>query len=291
MLISRSTLLHLRFPFSFFLMPIFCFAVAVSHPSDYWLVLWVFLILHVLVYPASNGFNSFYDKDEESIGGLEKPPPVSTELLYVSLLLDLLATLCGFLINFWFGLGIIMYGLASKAYSYEGTRLKKYPIAGWLVVVFFQGAFTVWLTYQGIMNDVNGWLSFSNPKISYAGLLSTWMLLGSYPMTQVYQHAEDSKRGDRTLSIMLGIRGTFLFTLSVFGLAGIGYFLFFWHYYHLYWAMGFLGALFPVVIYFMLWFLRVLKDERNADFRSTMRLNLISALCLNIFFCLLAWWQ
>ena len=125
-MIQKSTILHLRIPFSFYLMPVFCFATAVAQPDDWMKVFGVFVILHLLVYPASNGYNSYYDKDEESIGGLEKPPPVDKELLYVSLVLDALAVLLSLFISYWFALGIFIYGMVSNEYSYDKTRLKKF---------------------------------------------------------------------------------------------------------------------------------------------------------------------
>ncbi len=44
------------------------------------------------------------------------------------------------------------------------------------------------------------------------GILCTLVLWANYPMTQIYQHDEDFKRGDITLSYRLGIKGTFVFT-------------------------------------------------------------------------------
>jgi 1,4-dihydroxy-2-naphthoate octaprenyltransferase len=265
-------------------MPVFCFGVAVTQPTDWGRVLAVFCILHLLVYPASNGFNSYYDRDEGSIGGLKNPPKVKTDLLYASLFLDLIATVWGFLIHFWFGIGIFLYGLVSKAYSYDKIRLKKYPFTSWLIIGFFQGAFTLWLTYRGVTDCTCAGLGVWNEHVAGAALLSSWMLLGSYPMTQVYQHAEDSRRGDRTLSLLLGIRGTFVFTLLLFSSAGAGYFFYFWHYYSFTWAVIFESSLLPVVLYFLRWFYRVWVDTSQADFQSTMRLNLISAVCMNGFF-------
>jgi 4-hydroxybenzoate polyprenyltransferase len=281
-MLHKSTILHLRIPFSFFLMPVFCFAVSVAHPSDWFRTTLAFFIIHFLIYPASNGYNSYYDKDEDSIGGLEKPPPVSQELLYTTLIMDLLGVLLGLLVSFWFSVGLILYGLASKAYSYDKIRLKKYPIISWLVIGFFQGFFTFVLVYQGVLNgDLKDLLL---PKIWFAGTLSSLMLLGSYPMTQVYQHQEDARRGDLTLSRLLGIRGTFLFTMVVFGSVGGLYFLYFWRFYT--WQVGlvFEISLLPVVAYFMFWFYQVWQNELNANFKSTMRLNLISAICMNLFF-------
>jgi 4-hydroxybenzoate polyprenyltransferase len=281
-MLSKSTILHLRIPFSFFLLPVFCFAVSVAHPTDWYRAIWAFFIIHFLIYPASNGYNSYYDKDEDSIGGLENPPPVSRELLYTTLIMDGIAILLGLLVSFWFSVGLVLYGLASKAYSYDKIRLKKYPIISWLVIGFFQGFFTFLMVYQGVLIcDLSELLQ---PKVWLAGTLSSLMLLGSYPMTQVYQHQEDARRGDLTLSRLLGIRGTFLFTMLVFGTVGGLYFLYFWQFYT--WQIGLIFelSLLPVVAYFMLWFYRVWQNEVNANFKSTMRLNLISAICMNLFF-------
>lgn len=281
-MLSKSTLLHLRIPFSFFLMPVFCFAVAIAQSENYFDVFLIFFIIHFLLYPASNGYNSYYDKDEDSIGGLENPPPVSKELFYTAWALDILAILLSFLIGLWFVLAIFIYGLVSKAYSHDKIRLKKFPILSWLVIGFFQGAFTFWMVYQGSTHQPLSIIGVE--KVLYAGILSSWLLWGSYPMTQVYQHAEDARRGDLTLSRMLGIRGTFIFTLLVFSSSGIGYGLYFWYFFGVWYSLTFGICLLPVVIYFLSWAFRVWQNENQADFKSTMRLNLISAICMNLFF-------
>lgn len=280
---KKSTFIHLRFPFSFFLMPVFLFALSVSGVGLNWQVALVFFILHFLVYPASNGYNSYYDKDEESIGGIEHPPQVSDELWWVALGLDALAVALSFLINWVFAGAVLLYSLVSRAYSYDKIRLKKYPYLSWLTIGIFQGAFTLLMVCWGVQ-AVPSWQIFSEPPIWQAALLSTCMLLGSYPMTQVYQHQEDGRRGDRTLSLLLGIRGTFLFTASIFGAVSVAYFFYFWRYEGFYWAVGFELALLPVLVYFFSWFYAVWKEASRANFKSTMRLNLISAVCLNSFF-------
>jgi hypothetical protein len=147
---DKSVLLHLRIPFSFFLMPVFCFALSQSPHPDVWLTIGVFLILHLFLYPASNAYNSFYDKDEGSIGGLEHPPPVSKNLLYAAWTFDVAALLLGALIGWSFVLALLTYGMVSKAYSYDKIRLKKYPVLSWLVVGLFQGAFTYLMVFQAI---------------------------------------------------------------------------------------------------------------------------------------------
>lgn len=280
---SRSAWLHLRIPFSFFLMPVYIFALGISPNFTESRLLWSFVIIHLFLYPASNGFNSYFDKDEKSIGGLKNPPPVNKGLYYLSLLFDGVALVLGFIkISLLFAVMLLVYGLVSKAYSHPSIRLKKFPIGGWLTVGIFQGFFTFLMCYVGI-NDF-GIENVMNARILIPATLSSIILLGTYPMTQVYQHEEDAKRGDRTISLMLGIRGTFLFVLIIFTLAAAGYVWYFYSFYELRFGIMFLISLSPVVIFFLVWFFIVLKNPAKANFSNTMWLNFLSALCLNGFF-------
>ncbi len=280
---SRSTLLHLRIPFSYFLLPVYLFAVSVSPNITEKRLLWVFAILHLMLYPASNGFNSYFDKDEKSIGGLKHPPPVEKGLYWISLLLDLIAVIAGFLqIGLLFAMMLLIYGLVSKAYSHPSIRLKKYAITSWVITGLFQGAFTFMMCYVGI--NQFGVENLLQPKVAFAAALTTVMLWANYPMTQVYQHEEDAKHGDMTMSRMLGVRGTFYFAGIFFAITAAGFVLLFRKYFYAYYGLIFLVALSPVVLYFTFWFLKVLKDPSQADFRHTMRLNFISATCLIFFF-------
>ena len=283
---TRSTLLHLRIPFSFFLLPVYLFALSISPSYQFLDALLVFFILHFLLYPASNGYNSYFDRDKGSIGGLEHPPPVSQQLYYVSLGLDVAAIALGSLISDLFAGMLLVYGLVSKAYSHPAVRLKKHPVIGWLVAGFFQGFFTVLMVYVGINRA--GAMELGQPVVWVGALLTSTMLWGSYPMTQIYQHEEDLKRGDTTLSYQLGVRGTFHFTTVMFLLTIAG----FWLYYRtwfVWWEGGlFLLFLLPVLLYFIRWYQRVRADDRYANFQGTMRLNSLSGICLNAFFLLSA---
>jgi len=278
-----STLLHLRIPFSYFLLAVYLFALAIS-PNFYGSqLIWSFVIIHFMLYPASNGYNSYFDKDEKSIGGLKNPPPVNKSLYHVSLLLDLAAIVLAYWkISFFFAMMILIYGLISKAYSHPSIRVKKYAILGWLTVGIFQGCFTFLMCYVGINNlEIE---SLMNNKVIIPALLSTVMLLGNYPMTQVYQHEEDAKHGDNTMSMLLGIRGTFIFVQAVFVLAAVGFILYFNSFFNSQLSYAFIISLLPVVLFFMIWFYQVWKDNSKANHSRTMWLNFISATCLNLFF-------
>lgn len=288
-MIARSTVLHLRVSFSFFLLPIFLFALSISLSVTWWNAFLVFFILHFLLYPASNGYNSYFDKDEGSIGGLEHPPPVSKQLYYVSLTLDMVAIILGSFISLTFALMLLIYGLVSKAYSHPSIRLKRYAILSWLVAGFFQGFFTFMMVYIGINNTTLA--EVQEPPVWMAALLTSLMLWGSYPMTQIYQHEEDAGRGDHTLSYKLGIRGTFYFTAVCFLIASLGFIWYYQSFYTWRYAVAFVVFTLPVLFYFGQWYRRIYQDEREANFRSTMRFNMISGLCLNAFFILTALWN
>jgi 1,4-dihydroxy-2-naphthoate octaprenyltransferase len=282
-MLSKSTLLHLRIPFSFFLMPVYLFALCISPNLIAGNILWSFFIIHLLLYPASNGYNSYFDKDEKSIGGLKNPPPVKKDLYFISILFDVAAVVLGLvMVSKEFAVMLFIYGMISKAYSHPSVRLKKFPIAGWLTVVLFQGLFTFMMSYAGINGF--GFSTLLQTKVLFPGFLTSLMLFATYPLTQVYQHEEDSKRGDHTMSLKLGIRGTFYFAIAFFALAAAGFMYYFTTTFSPYYATIFVLTQAPVVIYFFLWFARVWKNNNNADHSSTMRLNFISGLCLNVFF-------
>ena len=115
-------------------------------------------------------------------------------------------------------------------------------------------------------------------------LLTSVMLWGSYPMTQIYQHEEDAKRGDITLSFKLGILGTFHFTAIVFTIATALFCWYFISFFQLKYALAFVLSMTPAVGFFTFWYLRTRQNLERANFSNTMRLNFISSFFLNAFF-------
>jgi len=280
---SRSSLLHLRVPFSFFLLPLFLFSLSLSPNFNGPRIFWVFFILHFLLYPASNAYNSYFDKDEKSIGGLRNPPPVKKGLYFLALAFDVLAIVIGYIkTNTTFALMVFVYGMVSKAYSHPAVRLKRYPWISWIITGVFQGLFTIMMCYTGVNDfDIGNALQW---KIILPGILTSTMLWANYPITQVYQHEEDRKRGDITLSAKLGIVGTFYFAASVFSLAIGGFLFYFKSVFGEKYAWVFILAMLPVLAYFFYWLTLIKENSKNADYKHTMRLNLISATCLNTYF-------
>lgn len=281
---SKSAWLHLRIPFSYYLMPVYLFSLAVSDNVNTSNAIIVFIALHIFLYPASNGFNSYFDKDEDSIGGLKNPPKVNKGLYYLALVFDVIALLL-VSFDFWVLLMFLIYGLVSKAYSHPVIRIKKYPFGSWFIAGLFQGFFTFLMVYLGL-NGIRP-EELLKQNILIPALLTSLMLWGSYPMTQIYQHDEDSRRGDNTLSLKLGILGTFHFTMILFSLTTVLFGLYFIEHYNLNIASLYVLAMSPVVGFFFYWFIKARKNKDVVNFEYTMRLNAISATCLNLFFIIL----
>lgn len=271
----------MRIPFSIFLMPVYWFSLSNLEGVNVLKGLHIFLVLHLLVYPASNGYNSYFDKDEGSIGGLEKPPPVNRYLFPMVVFFDLLSILYSYYIDPLFALLIGIYLLVSKAYSYDKIRLKKYPISSTLIVTFFQGAF-IFLSVQIGMGSSMEEVAQSIHWVP--ALCSTLFLIGSYPLTQIYQHEEDSRRGDKTISLLLGVNGTFNFSRIFFGLGTI---ILCSHYLQLgknnaFFIFLIFGA--PVLFYAEYWAKLCKEDPAAANFKHAMRMNMLSSVCLTLAF-------
>ena len=271
----------LRFHFSFFLLPVYLFALSQVPAISWGRAALVFVILHLLVYPSSNGYNSYMDRDEESIGGVKNPLPPTRELFYASIVMDSAAILLGLLVSAWFTIALIAYILASRAYSYRGIRLKKYPITGYLTVIIFQGAVTFFMVYHGC----------SANKTLYApplAMIAASLLIGGfYPLTQIYQHEADRKDGVVTLSAALGRRGTFVFTAIVYSMAMV---MLAWYFVSIDEKKKFFGiatSMLPVIVYFLWWAVKAWNNEKAADFSHAMRMNGIAAIFTNLAFMLL----
>jgi UbiA prenyltransferase family len=280
----KNILIHLRIPFSFFLMPVYLFALSQTQVINSTKAWWVFFILHALVFPSSNVYNSYHDKDEGSIGLIEKPPPVTKSLLLTANVLDLLAIVLGFFFVSMFFMGyLVAYILVSRAYSNPLIRLKKRPIISWLAVCVFQGAFTYLAVCEAFTSDLTPWTLDATLTSHYLlpALICTSNLLAIYPLTQVYQHTEDAARGDLTMSRVLGVRGTFVNAFVWLGASAVGY----WFVFDSISQFLLLSAfMFPVVVFLTAWSIKVWSDDRYANFRFTMWCNLLASSCLNIFF-------
>ena len=277
-MLRKSTIQLLRFRFSLLLLPVFLFALAMLPHIDWYRATVIFILLHFLLYPASNGYNSYMDRDEESIGDLEKPPPPTRQLFIVTVVMDVAGSLLSLLINPLFACLYIVYIIFSRLYSYRGIRLKQYPIIGYFTVVINQGALIFYMVYYGAGTEML-------QAIPWLPMVVSTLLIGAfYPITQIYQHEQDRKDGVTTISYLLGIRGTFvycaLFYTTSFALLAwyfndikqLNYFFILQIWY------------LPVIGRFLWWTRQCWKDAGQANYRNTMYMNRLAAICTNMAF-------
>lgn len=282
---DKSTVKHLRLPFSFFLMPVFLFALSQADNINWQSTTIAFAILHLLVFPSSNGYNSFQDRDTGSIGGLKHPPEVSRNLFKATLLMDIVAVLGGLLISWSFSLFVLIFILISRAYSYRNVRLKKYAVIGFLTVFLFQGAFVYMMASSAI--STFSFAAFFTLNNIICMSVASFFIGSVYPLTQIYQHEADKNDGVISISYKLGYNGTFVFSGILFSIATV--FLF----YYLYLKnqqiemLLFIVLMLPVIIDLSMWFAKVRKDTNHANFENTMKMNLLTSTFMNLYFLVL----
>jgi 1,4-dihydroxy-2-naphthoate octaprenyltransferase len=281
-LFDRDTILHLRVPFSFFLMPVFIFGISQAPAIHLLNTTLIFIAMHLLIYPGSNVYNSYMDKDTGSIGGLKNPPPVTKKLYYASIVFDTAGLLLCCAAGWQNALVAAGYIAFSKSYSWQGIRVKKYTYLSWLSVMFFQGGYTFMLASMATQNRFGaGW--FTNKNLECM-LIASLLIGGSYPLTQIYQHDEDSSRGDYTLSYRLGINGTFMFTAVLFLLGSLVVLHYFLTYYSVKQFLIFTASLTPVIVYFAYWFMKSMENKAYADYTHSMLMNKVSSFCMTVCF-------
>jgi len=259
-------------------MPVFWFALSFVNEINISHAILLFIIIHLLVYPSSNGYNSYMDRDTGSIGGVEKPLQPTNQLFVFTVIMDIMSILLALIISPLTALLIFVYILCSRLYSYRRIRLKQYAIPGYLLVILNQGGLIFFTVFSAVNED-------SSATIPWPGMVCATLLIGGfYPITQIYQHKDDAADEVKTISMMLGKKGTFIFCAVVNLLAFLVLFL---YYNSLNKTLSFwIVQLFfvPVLIYFVVWFLQVNKNEDNADFRHTMRMNKLASTLTNLAF-------
>jgi len=266
-------------------LPVFLFALSQSGQINWVNAFLAFLILHLLVFPSSNGYNSYQDRDETSIGGLKHPPKVTSNLYYATLLIDTVGLLSGLFISVYFSLMLLVFIIMSRTYSYRKIRLKKYPVIGFLTVFVFQGAF-VYLMSSTAINGLN-WVDLFSENSIICMIISSLFIGSIYPLTQIYQHQADKNDGVISISYKLGYTGTFVFSGLLFAVAVLLMFFYFSIKQQTFALIIFLLMMLPVIYRLSVWFAKVRKDTVHANFENTMNMNMLTSATMNLYFLLL----
>lgn len=274
-----NTIKLLRFPFAIFLLPVSLFSFYFIQPEINYQLFLLIIIWHLLVFPSSNGYNSYHDQDEGPIGGLAAPPKPTKIVLHLSNTIDGTAILLSFFINAYFVYFVAVYIIASRLYSNRAIRLKKYPVIGFMIVFIFQGA---WIFSANIFALATNTLFYSS-SVLFSAVASSFFIATIYPLTQIYQHEADHKDGVKTLSLLLGIKGTFIFSMLMFSIANLFIYLAF-HTSSIanFWLFNII--MLPSTLYFLYWGSKSFLNSVHVNFKNTMIMLVLSSLLNNIFF-------
>lgn len=156
------------------------------------------LVFVALMNGGTLAINSAFDQDEGDIGYLKAPPKPPERLVAFSSALLGASTVLGFLLPLPFALINLACVAMSVLYSVPPARLK--ARAGWDLLINCLGF--------GLLTPLAGWALTGRPfgrAILLASIGFAILFAALYPMTQIYQVAEDSRRGDRTLVIQVGV--------------------------------------------------------------------------------------
>jgi 1,4-dihydroxy-2-naphthoate octaprenyltransferase len=122
-------------------------------------------------------------------------------------------------------------------------------------------------------------------SVPLAGMVAASFLIGGfYPITQVYQHDSDGKDGVRTISMMLGKRGTFIFCGLMYAVALAILFIYYSQLQQFSYFMVLQIFFLPVLVFYFIWVSKVWRNETLADFKHTMQMNWLASSCTSLAF-------
>lgn len=264
MLDFKIFLIHLRLPYMFGILSAPYLISAVFATQTDWNSFFIqFLIVHALLFGGATAFNSFWDKDEGPVGGLKNPPKMKEWMRFISIAL----MFSGFLFNFdkplLFNVLYLFSLILFWVYSSPIGRWKGRPILSLFVIGLSTGA----------NSFLMGLISLGTP-LEWQHFLTSigvgCMLTAMYPISQIFQIEEDTKRGDKTFAIKYGFNGIkrLFMSLNTVGVLFITIGLLF---VNSYLALGFL--LFSIIPTLQVWRTLITLKGIESEYEGVMRLK------------------
>lgn len=214
----RHVLAHLRLPVQLTLAPLFLWGIFGAAGGWSGATVMAFLAIHVFLYGGTTLFNSYYDRDQGPITGMERPVALPPWALPFSVAWQAVGAVAAWWVGAALGALYVIYAAMGVLYSHPRWRLKAYPFVSAILIFIF----------QGLGGFLAGWLASARAGLPLAearfwlmALVAAATTIALYPLTQVYQIEEDAARGDRTLAMVLGPARSFVFAAVVFALAAL----------------------------------------------------------------------
>ncbi|HEU5219402.1 MAG TPA: UbiA family prenyltransferase [Gemmatimonadales bacterium] len=156
--------------------------------------------------------NSAFDRDEGDVAYLRRPPPPPPGLAWFGFGLMVAGMLVALRLPRPFAYAYGLCAVLSVLYSVPPARLKAIPGVDWVVN----------MAGFGLLTPYAGWV-LTGRGVAGPGrvvLIAFALLFGSlYPLTQIYQLEEDRRRGDRTLTVSLGLHRSLALAIVMAALA------------------------------------------------------------------------
>ena len=173
-----------------------------------------FFNVHILLNGGITAYNSYWDDDDGPIGGIEHPPKMKRWMHPASILVQGIGLAFAWKEGAYFVALWVLTMFLSAFYS-GPPRWKGHPVGSLVCVGVGTGTNTFLMGYLAA-----GGAGLSLPILG-AAVGTAALLLSLYPVSQIFQLAEDRARGDRTFAVVYGTTGIHRFYVAAYGF-GLG---------------------------------------------------------------------
>ena len=221
-------LMHLRLHYQFFILSGgFLLGGFFVDQIDWEVYLSQFLNIHILLFGGATAYNSYWDKDDGPIGGLKNPPKMKRWMWALSLIMQFIGVVFAYKLGLTYILIYLLSLLLFWLYSTPHARWKGHPILSLMAIGVSTGTNSFLLGFIAAGGEI------LLPLTIFTSLGVCLVLLSLYPVSQVFQIEEDTKRGDRTFASVYGLDGIRNFFMISFlaGSAMITYSILRYHFY------------------------------------------------------------
>ena len=220
---------------SYVLMPVYFFALACSPNFTEPRILWSFLVLQFLLYPANSGLRNYFIK-------AESPDRPNKGLFWVSLSMALVAFLLALTMEgLLFPIMVFLFA-SQNAIGLSLSRIRKYPTYGRPAAHALLGVFAFLMCYEGI--NAFGLRGMLKTDVFVPALLSGLMVVGNPAVVS------GARFTNKSLS---SAKSAFLAASIMAAMQALAFALYFIYYLKTKYAVVFVASMVPLYAYLLVW--------------------------------------